>query len=376
MYRIVSIVLMTSFLFAIGGPKGSKKLFSLSTAKTASSGGILISSGMNFFTQAFSSDVNLQNVSSFNYWQVDGDVSMTYGITDDIDIILNARLYQDTQQQDNNFPSYISADLKYGNIDIVDREFQMAITTGFQFGLGKYRNLPFEDYVSEGITIKPELTFSYYLDKFLPDRSLSFHVSAGVDLHFDNGKAFKDIDEEEIPKTANTENTTRLNYGLGVNVPTGVIDIMFELSGYSFITEPSLYAYGREDRIVANAVFRYKMSPFLSFDFGFGFDLSNGEESTLSITTDQVLDPDNSFVGYSTWRGFLSVNFDLQPSSSYGQSRVEMERNQYERKVQTLQELIQEQENTEMIENELENLKKERERAEKELEELKKILED
>lgn len=390
MKKLILSICIAGFLFATGGTKGSKKLFSLSTAKVLRPGQFTLGSGVNFYTKAFSASGGI-DISSFNYWQLNGDINLSYGISDMFDVSLIARMYQDSHHNgdDPNLPAFLDLDFKFGNIELGSKSFLFAGNLGLEFGIASYHNVPYEDYVSEGMTLKPDFIFSYYTDKYLPDDAISVHGHLGFDIHLDNGNTFKHPStNEELqsftdPTTGTfygasiTENTMKMRYGIGLNIPTDVIDIMVEIDGYSFMTEPSsLYVHARESRVVSNLGFRYKLSPFLSFDFGFGFNLAEGEETTLINGTKDPIDPEADFAGYSSWRGFLGLNFSLQPSGSYGVSRTEIERNEYQRKIQTFKTLIEEQENTQLIEEELESLKKEREKAEKELEELKKILED
>jgi hypothetical protein len=375
--------------FATGGVKGSQKLLTIGTARTLNPGQFTIGTGVNFYTKAFSGGGGQIDFASFNFWQLDGDVSFSYGISNMFDVSLNTRMYQDSHHNDGdpNLPAYVDLDLKFGNIELGSKSFYFAGNLGLEFGIASYDNVPYEDYVSSGITIKPDFIFSYFTDKFLPDDAISIHAHLGFDIHLDNGNEILNPHTNEVYKgevvagkrisAVITENTMKFNYGFGVSIPTEVIDILVELDGYSFLTEPSsVYINARESRMVANLGFRYKLSPFLSFDFGFGFNIAEGAESTYGIGQTTVLNKDADFSGYSSWRGFLGLNFSLQPSGSYGVSKYEIERNEYQRKIQTFKTLIEEQENSELIEQELESLKQEREKAEKELEELKKILED
>jgi len=80
--------------------------------------------------------------------------------------------------------------------------------------------------------------------------------------------------------------------------------------------------------------------------------------------------------GYSPWRFFLGINFSLRRQTEFADTKSEIERNEYKRKLQTFKGLLEEQDNADKIQSELERLREEREKAEKELEELKKILED
>jgi hypothetical protein len=391
MKSMIIVTILCATLFATGAVKGGRRLLTLNTARSLSVNAFTVSSGLNFFseTPTFGS-----GPAKFNAWQVDGDVAMSYGAVENVEVYIASRLYQDTHSAVNNFPSYVIVGAKYGNIEIDRKSIIMGANIEFEFGIGGQQNIPFEDYASKGFSISPQVSLSYFTDQFLPDRSFSLHLNLGLTQHFDNGKEIYLIDSKKDGKDTITDNknnfffegakrkyvnsqvnegnSNSFHYGVGLNLPTELIDIMVELDGYSFLTAPNEFAYGREGRIVTNIAFRYKMSNFMSFDFGLGFNLSEGANTTNKIINDKVSKNTN----YSSWRGFLGMNFSLQPTGTYSNSRNEIERNEYNRKIQTFKSLIEEQENTEVIQKELENLKDEREKAEKELEELKRILED
>ena len=149
MKKLFIITLIFGVAFSFGGTKGSKKLFATHTAKTLKSGEFALTSGMNFFTKAFDQSAGT-GVDAFNFWQINGDVSLSYGIMDGLDLSLSSRLYQDTQQDKNNTPAYIDIAAKYGNIEISGRSFLMAANLGITIGTAEYENILFEDYTSSG----------------------------------------------------------------------------------------------------------------------------------------------------------------------------------------------------------------------------------
>ena len=373
MYKYI-IFFITGLLVSVTSQnkKGSMSLLTTNTARTLNPGQFTIDAGMNFFTKA--SAVNTS--AAFNFWQINGDIALSYGISEKIDIAIVSNLYQDTQGSEANFPSSIGITPKIGQLELSGRSFLMSANLGLVFGIGEESNVPFENYVSEGMTLDPSLTFSYYSDQFLPERAINVHLTLGYALHFDKGN---DISFTNVQYLA-TENSSKLRYSLGLVFPLELFDILFEIDGYTYGTKPSVYVYGREDRMVANLGFRYNVSNWLNFDFGLGFNVSEGAEETLNTavaTGPPVLLTSNSdLAGYSNWRGFMGFNFSLQSAGTYSTSRTEIERNEYQRRIQTFKGLIEEENNAEAIQKELETLKEERQKAEKELEELKKILDD
>jgi hypothetical protein len=372
MKKLVLIFALIYLGFAFGGTKGSKKLLTTHTAATLKSGEFALTSGMNFFTKAFDSAGG--GVDAFNFWQIDGDLAISYGLMEDLDLTLASRFYQDTQSEGNNSPAYVSIDAKYGNIEVSGRSLLMAANLGINFGTGDEFNIAFEDYHSEGLTIYPEVVMSYFSDEYLPERAFSVHASLGIKMHFDNGNEF--VSYSGYKYETLTSNTSSLSFSVGTKFPLEKIDILAEIDGYTFLGDPSEYLHGRETRIVNNIAFRYKFSSFLNFDFGFGYNIVTGDESTI-VQSARTDDPLLSNESYSSWRGFLGVNVAFAGDGySSASDRIEIERNEFKQKVQTFETLIKEQKNNELIQKELENLKKEREKAEKELEELKKILED
>ena len=79
---------------------------------------------------------------------------------------------------------------------------------------------------------------------------------------------------------------------------------------------------------------------------------------------------------YSAWKINLGLNLTVLPLTQSSLSPAEVERQQFNKRVDFFQSIIEERERVEDVQEELDKLQQEREEAEKELEELKQILEE
>ena len=79
---------------------------------------------------------------------------------------------------------------------------------------------------------------------------------------------------------------------------------------------------------------------------------------------------------YPTWKAHLGIQLTLLPLGTSNQSAAAVEKEQFNKRVEFFQQIIEDRERSENIKEELDKLKEERATAEKELEELKQILEE
>ena len=105
-------------------------------------------------------------------------------------------------------------------------------------------------------------------------------------------------------------------------------------------------------------------------------DIGMNIRATASHTQEKVLQTNLRTPMYVPWRVQLGLNFKILPLPTGPGSPAEIEREQFKKRVDFFQSIIEERERVEEVQEELDQLKREREKAEKELEELKQILDE
>ncbi len=346
---------------------GSKSLMMTQTARTFEAGRFEIHSDMNFFTKlADIGKLNAQNISAANYWLVNSAMSLTYGVSDNFDFTITPGLYQDTHTSNEfNLPDDIGVSFKAGSFDFLDRQMYGAVIAKVKFPVGEDHNYPFTYYSSGAVEYGFTGALSYYLDPYLPDRSFSAHLNLGWLNHNEAGV-------EVFPGKKATVNSSELQYAFGLLYPTELFDFQLELSGATFLVQPNEFVYGREDYTYVTPSIKYKPFGWFAFNFGVDVRVSADKDESVGLANYEQIDLPN----YSAWKAHLGFELTLLPLTASTQSSAQVDKNQFNKRVEFFQQIIEDREKSENIKIELDKLKEERESAEKELEELKQILEE
>lgn len=371
MKRISQILLINLMMLALTfaqAPSGSKSLLHMQTGRTFDEGRFEIRSDLNFFTK-LAEDVNNLNPANFkaaNYWLVNSGIALTYGITDNFDLTVAPGIYQDTHSQNEyNLPDDITVALKAGSFDFADRKMYGAVGLNVRFPVGDDHNYPFTYYASGAVEYGLNGALSYYTDPYLPDRSLSLHLNVGWWNHNEAGQELR-------PNMTSNVNSQELLYGFGVLYPTEMFDFILELTGSSFITKPEKFVFSREDWMYVTPTVKYKPLGWVNFNFGVDILLSGDKDESAGLPKFENLDLPN----YSAWKAHLGIELTVLPITASSQSAAQVQKNQFNQRVEFFQQIIEEREKSENIKEELDKLKEERAAAEQELEELKQILEE
>ena len=210
-------------------------------------------------------------------------------------------------------------------------------------------------------------------------------IEAGYQLTADGFEYLKTLDVETLHENVkdvlneagkeihgrytSTVNSTELQYGVGILYPMDMFEFMLEINGINYLQQPDSVVYGRENWMYISPSIRYKPFPWLSMDIGIDYLLVGTED-------DSHYQPDVDLPNYSTWKVNMGLNFKILPLPTASDSPGEMQRKQFNKRVDFFQSIIEERERVEDVQEELEKLKQDREEAEKELEELKQILEE
>lgn len=372
--KIVFIAILPITLLAQGtGVQGSYRMFHVQEARTFESGRMVFFSGMGFYTGTKPSYVKDGSaVPASVYWDASGNIALSYGVSDHFDGSLIVNLYQDTQVGDLfNLPSDIVLGLKAGNFEIGSGQFRWGVTGDIQIGLGKYYDVLFETYNPGGFQFGLGGALSYYSDPYLPGKALNAHLNLGYWSFNDAGTQLRGSNWTRKDVYVALNNSSALRYGLGVDIPVDLFDITFELWGSNYITAPDSFAYGAENYLYITPGFKYYPLSWMKINFGLDFLLVGKEEETTPKISKLFDYPSN----YASWKVQMGLEFKIMPLA-HGATEAEVEKQQFDNKIEFFESVIEERRRTETIEDELDKLKTQRRQAEKELEELRQLLDE
>lgn len=385
MQKTISAAIIILFLVSgmtWGATNGGNSLLHVQTASSLKPGRLQFRPSMSFFTKSvdyFGQSQAPQE--SVGWWTVTGDVGMSYGIIDHFDVAAMLRLYQDTNRKgEHNIPDDLFLDFKAGSITLGSGKTQAGALLSFRVPVGDQHNYPFELYAGGSFEFGIMGLFSYYMDPYFPDRDMSFHFNLGYYSHNDDGQTlFDEVTNPQgtviMPALEASTSAAQLQYGVGFVFPTELFNINLELWGGAFTSEPDSAVYSRENYMYFTPSITFK--PIETVNFELGADIRvNKDENTTVIPTGYPSGFNNrvgtDFPNYSSWKFNLGMSFILMKESrSYSGKGVDV-RN----KINFYESMLQEKERTRSIEEELTRIRREREQAEKELEELRQLLEE
>jgi hypothetical protein len=365
---ILGIIMLFSFSTSQTINVGSRSLLHTHTGRVLNKGALEVKTNMNFYTQlAEYLTTPPSGATDHNMYLVAGNIVLTYGLFSNFDLTVAPRIYQDTHRGDKyNLPDDIFVSLKAGSFGFGNRKFYGSGMLNFRIPTGDMHNYPYAEYASGAFEYGLMTAFSYYNDPYLPDRAFSTHINLGWYTHNEAGKTIYGNHKSEV-------NATELQYGLGFAYPVDLFDFSLEVNGINYLTQPdSGFVYSRESWLYVTPAVKYKPYRWFSIDLGMNIRVSGS--NTDKKTVHQNINVNTPM--YVPWRVQLGMNFKILPLPTGPTSPAEIEREQFKRRVDFFQSIIEERERVEEVQEELEQLKREREEAEKELEELKQILEE
>ncbi len=372
---VLSILIFASGFVWAQGNGGSKSLLRMQTASTLQPRRLDLRTNTRFFTKLgdFIGNTKPANFSAVNFWSVQGNALLTYGITEHFDATVNVRVYQDTHKKNEaNNPDDIQIDLKAGGFNGFGNKTQFGGMFSLVLPTGEAHNYPFEEYAPDAVQFGLTGMFSYFNDPFLPDRDYSLHVNLGWHYYNDAGKVLFDTSRTIPTELKAGNNASSLKYGLGFSYPTELFDLNLEFWGNLFLNQPDARAFSREDFAYLTPSIRFKPRWWVNFDLGMDVRVSNDTQESLPPA---IFGANLDLPNYAAWRMTLGMNLVLNAGDARFRGGVGQE-GDIRNKVNFYDRLLRERERARSIEEELRRLKREREQAERELEELRQLLEE
>jgi len=309
---------------------------------------------------------------SIAVWDIQGAVSLNYGVSDHVEFAIAPVIYQDTNrgQYEYLLPGDLMLSLKCGSYNLKGSHLTLGIGFDTKLPTGKTQNLPFEPYSAGKASWGFTGMVSYSKDPLYPENDFNVDLNLGYLNHNDVGEKLSDYENDQYSVSKMTQ---QVLYGLGFKIPTITFDFTLEMNGCAFIQPPPKQtAYSVENYLFLSPGINYKASSWLTLKVGVDLLLSsNKDETTYSYINELA----GGLPNYPSWRANLGLNVHLLPASVHKISDKDILIKKAESRRELFEQIINEQQKTESAEQELEKIKEERRKAEKELERLRRILE-
>lgn len=306
------------------------------------------------------------------YWDVQGALSVNYGINEHIELVLSPIIYQDTQKGEKlyNLPDDLFMGVKFGSYTLKGSSITYGVSLDARFPTAKYHNVPFEPYSAGNVEWGFTGMFTYSKDPLYPEDNLNVHLNLGYVNHNDVGDVLSQNESDNITVSSMSQ---QFLYGLGIKIPTSEFDFSVEMYGNGFIQKPPVEtAYSVENYLYITPGVSFRASRWLTLNFGADLRLSSDNDETLYSFGGGLPE---GMPNYPSWRVNLGMNMLLLPTSVYKVSDKDVLMKKAESRRELFEQIIKEQRETESAEEELERIKEERRKAERELERLRRILE-
>ena len=335
-------------------------------------GYLIAYSHARFFGKVGNINISQSVASAVTFWDVQQGLGFNYGISKNFELELRPIIYQDNQHGDNgyNLIDDIFLALKIGSLGSTGGSIKYGIDVATRFPTAGIHNVAFEPYAAGKVSFGFNSRVSYSADPLYPDDGLSYHLNVGYWNHNDVGEQLTTVDPA-IDSTRVTTPTQELTFGTGVVLPSDRFDFSFELYGNSFIQQPPITAYSRENYLYVSPRVRYKAYRWLALDTSVDLCVSSDKDETNYQFQGSFPDLPN----YPAWRINIGARVIILPTSVHSTSERDLLMKKAETRRELFEQIIREQRETESAEDELERIKEERRKAERELERLRRILE-
>ncbi len=348
---------------------GGKGLPHTKAAWVSQSGHLTLQTNTRFWGKVHQiRDTQLGVPTAQTIWNVQGLVSLNYGLGRHFDLNVTPILYQDDQTKYGVYPFDTFIGLKIGSYGAKASSLNYGMQMHLRFPTGEVKNVMFEDYTAGTVEFGFTGLVSYAADPLYPEDAFNMHLNLG----YNNSNDVGEIITADVldPNSRVLSQTQQLTYALGLWIPTESFDYGLEWHGNGWLQQPPAAAAGRETYLYMNGIIKYKPYRWFNFLLSGEYRLTGDREETVGA---KRVPPE--IPNYNTWRINVGAQFTLLPTSVYRTSERDVLMQKAESRRELFEQIIKERRETESAEEELERIREERRKAERELERLRKILE-
>ncbi|HDQ45924.1 MAG TPA: hypothetical protein ENN17_10585 [bacterium] len=356
---------------------GGIGLLYVQSARTLEKGYLEFSGGTRYFGKIASFG---EGRKAYTLWNVQLYSAFNYGVNEHIELAVAPILYQDTNRGKGgryskeaiNVPDDLFLTAKFGSYGTLGSPYVYGIQLFLRFPTANQHNIIYEPYSAGRVGLGLNALLSYYSNTSFPDDGWSAHANLGYVNHNDVGA---DLTEEKTDPSPNAM-SSEIVFAAGVLFPADAFDFSIELTAGAFLTRPPETAYSREYVSYITPAVYYKPYRWLTIQAGLDIRLFSGIDLTEYATggkTHLPPPPTEDFPNYPGWRGVLGLKINILPKSLYASDEAEIRRRSAERR-RLMEQMMQEQEDTDAAEQELNRIQSERRKVEEELERLRKLL--
>lgn len=308
-------------------------------------------------------------------WNVQGGLSLNYGISKHFEAAFVPVIYQDTNKRTDkgyNLLDDLFLFLKVGSLGRKGSSLSYGFDVGLRFPTAKEHNIMFEPYSADKTSFGANVMASYARDPLYPEDGFSMHFNLGYWNHNDVGaKLTPSIFTKDTVRVLNM--TQEMNYGAAMLFPFDKFDFRFEVHGSTFLQKPPVTAFSRESVTYISPGVTYKPYRWMTMLLNADIRVTNAADETdyTKPGVNRISDLPN----YPNWRITLGTKVAILPTSLYAVSERDILMKKAESRRELFEQIIKEQRETESAEEELDRIKDERRKAERELERLRRILE-
>ncbi|MCH6560107.1 hypothetical protein IH799_07110 [candidate division KSB1 bacterium] len=320
------------------------------------------------------STVSNEPTGSVNIYDLNGRLSINYGLSKHFELAVTPLLYGDTNfGGELNNPGDVFMSVKFGSLGSPGSSLTYGLAVNTKVPLAKVHNIPFEPYGAKRIGFGATGMISYSKDALYPDEALNLHFNLGYWNHNDVGVKLTNNVGAAKPASMSQE----ILYAMGVRVPKNKFEFSAELYGNVFLKAPPESAYSRENYLYISPAASYKLTRWMSLSLGVDLRIFESSDKTLyaPAAAGIVRTLASAQPNYAGWRLNFGTHFSLLPTKMYRPNQRDVLLQKAENRRELFEKIIREQRATESAEAELERIKAERVRAEKELARLRRILE-
>lgn len=319
--------------------------------------------------------VGKNGTNAVTIWDVQGGMSLNYGLSKHIEASFVPVIYQDTNKRTGkgyNLLDDMFLFVKVGSLGSKGGSLKYGFDLGMRFPTGKEHNVIFEPYSAGKTSFGANAMVSYARDPLYPEDGMSTHFSLGYWNHNDVGARLtpKDFTRDTVRVLTMTQ---ELSYGAAILLPFDKFDFRFELFGRKFLQKPPATAFSRENVVYISPGVTYKPYRWMTMLLNADIRVTNSADETDYSKPGVNLIP--NLPNYADWRITLGTKLNILPTSLYAVSERDILMKKAESRRELFEQIIKEQRETESAEEELERIKDERRKAERELDRLRRILE-